>query len=338
MGEKSSMKRITIAYVASAPFTAEILQILKQFPQILIAGVWTKSPKPQGRGRMITSSPLEQVCAQLQIPLFLVESINAKSCVDQWKDFGLDAALVVAHGEILLPQLYTIPRYGTFNIHFSLLPQHRGASPIASAILHGDQISGITIQKIAQRCDAGDIVDQRSFSILKDDAHQVLIKSIQACKSLLSSWVDALARDAIVALPQDLSRVTFCTKISKEHGRIFPQDSAQMVDRKFRAFVGWPGVFIVTADNQRIKLLSISQINLDHFSLDYCPDNLSGHATSPSKNLAGHLVCDKLTSSVKLILVDGAFLVQTLQLEGKPSVFARDFINGRKCLDPISFV
>lgn len=245
-----------IAFFGTPPLTIEILDALAASgytPSLIV----TNPDAPQGRG-MILTSPLpkqwadERSIAVLQ-PKKITDDIILELKQQEW-----DLFIVVAYGAILPQALIDIPTHGTINIHYSLLPQYRGATPVEAAILAGDTRTGVCIQKMVYVLDAGPIIAQEEESIHKDDTTVTLRGRLNTkAATLLVQTLPLYLNGSITPIAQDESKATRCKKIKKEDGCITLEDDPILLDRKYRAYQPWPGLYFFVQKNDitiRVKI------------------------------------------------------------------------------------
>lgn len=217
---------------------SETLQILRDAglsPVLII----TAPDKPAGRGLKLTPSPVKVWAEKNKIP-YTHKTENLPKT---------DLHVVVAYGYIIPEKILNAPKHGSVNVHYSLLPKHRGASPVESVILAGDTETGVTLQKMVKKLDAGPILLQEKTAIGKDE------KAPELRKRLIKMGAEMLAgflQDPnFESKEQDESQATHCKKISKEDGRIALDGNAEENYRKFRAYADWPRTFFFE-DGKRI--------------------------------------------------------------------------------------
>ncbi len=207
---------------------------------ISVAAVLTNPDAPAGRGRRSTASPVKQRSIALGIPVIQPPRLDAEAR-RQVAAYAPDLLVVVAYGRIFGPKFLALFPHGGINMHPSLLPLHRGPSPIQAALLAGDAETGITIQYLAREMDSGDIIAQEKMPIPADAnagrMHEVLATS---GASLLGRTVETIVRGTVEARPQNHAAATYSTKISKEDGWIDWNRSAEEIARAIRAYTPWP--------------------------------------------------------------------------------------------------
>ena len=269
--------------------------------------VITQPDKPVGRKQVLTPTPVK-IEAQKQ-NLEIWEGLkNLKLKIESLKPA---LGIVAAYGKIIPKKILDIPPKGCLNIHPSLLPKYRGASPIQTAILNGDKITGISIIKLDGQMDHGPIISKSQISIFNNDTSESLHHklSVEGAALLVKTLPDYIS-DKITPVIQDDSKST-CTKILKrEDGKIDWDKSAIEVGRQTRAYYPWPGSFAevkIKNSKLKIKILSV-KVNYD-----------IGVEIGQLQNNAGHLIvqCGK-----------GSLIIEKLQPEGKKEMSSKEFING----------
>ncbi|MCL2704821.1 MAG: methionyl-tRNA formyltransferase [Spirochaetaceae bacterium] len=234
-----------------------------------ICGVLTNPDKPQGRNNKIIFSPVKKAALSLSLPLYQPEIID-KDFISIIKSLKPDILVTFAYGKIFKEEFLSIFSKETLNIHPSLLPKYRGPSPIPAAILAGDSETGITIQKMALKMDRGDIVKQVNFPLTGKENVDSLSEDVAAKSALLITEILAdIISDNYSSIPQDHSLASYCSLIKKEDGLIDWNEKSEQIERKFRAYKNWPGIFtywkgklIVITECQLVSENSIKNINI----------------------------------------------------------------------------
>ncbi len=221
------------------------------------AAVVTNPDAPKGRGHVMTPSSTKVLAESLGIPVLTPEKLD-----DEFQKevgaYGADLAVVVAYGKILPESLIDSFPKGVLNIHYSLLPRWRGASPVESALLHGDAKTGVSIQKMVKRLDAGDVVAAREMEILPDDTTATLRpRLIELGAELLLETLPKYIEGGIVPIPQDESLVTHAPKFSKAEGELDLSADSLSNWRKYQAFAVSPGTYFFK-DGKRYKITKAS--------------------------------------------------------------------------------
>jgi len=232
---------VRIAFLGSPPFATPILARLLDSPH-RPAVVVTQPDRPRGRGREIVPGDVARLALDAGVPLLQPESARDPSFVAALRAHAPEALLVAAYGEILREELLALAPRGAFNVHASLLPRWRGASPIQQAILHGDARTGVTIQRMVRALDAGAVLLARDTAIGVDESAGELAARLALLGG--DAAVEALQRieqGAATFIAQDPTAVTLCRKLDKDAGRIEWGRDAAYLARFVRAMHPWPG-------------------------------------------------------------------------------------------------
>ncbi len=201
-----------------------------------VVAVITQPDRPRGRGGKVTPSPVKVEAQKLDIPVYQFEKISLEG-VDTLKQLNPDIMVTAAYGQILSSEVLNIPRLGVINVHASLLPLHRGSSPIQNAILRGDKVTGITIMQTALEVDSGDILHAKEIEITPLDGSVSLTEKLSNLggQALLET-MDMIVKGTIVPVAQDHSKATFCKLIRKQDTIIDWSEGADIIARKIRAY------------------------------------------------------------------------------------------------------
>jgi methionyl-tRNA formyltransferase len=204
-----------------------------------VVAVVTQPDRPAGRGRRPTPPPVAVRARELGLRVLQPERL--RDVREELERLQPDVGAVVAYGKLLPGWLLALPRHGCVNLHPSRLPRHRGASPVQAALLSGDPVTGVSVVRVTEELDAGDILGQRDVPIRPDDTAGTLLERLsQEGAGLLVEVLDALERGQVTARPQDPSEATYCGRLTKEDGRIRWDQPAEVVERHVRAMDPWP--------------------------------------------------------------------------------------------------
>lgn len=280
-----------------------------------IVTVITRPDKPAGRGQEIAFSPVKQTALAHGIPVWQPGSFKRPENSAALAAYHADLFIVAAFGQILPQAVLDLPRFGTLNIHASLLPKYRGVSPISEAILQGDAITGVTIILIDAGVDTGPMLLKRTIPIAEDETTGSLTPKLAdlgaiALLEALPLWVSG----KITPVPQDNNAASYTHMLRKEDGELPWEESAALLARMVRAYTPWPGAYT----HWRGKLLKI-------VSAHAIPQSASPEPTTPGTVTvlqdAGH-------KSLLIATSDGSLVVRQLQLEGKKAMSAEEFLRG----------
>ncbi len=246
-----------------------------------IALVITQPDRPGHRMRL-TPPPVKEAAATLGLQVYQPERIREPEAVERVRGVAPEVMVVVAYGQIIPRAILDIPPRGALNVHASLLPRHRGAAPVAHAILAGDRETGVTIMRMDEQLDHGPVLAMRTATIgPREDAAQLTRRLAEMGAGLL---VETLARlDEVAPTPQDHARATVAPRLQKQDGELEWSAGAEAIDRHVRALQPWPGVTLPTSRG-RVKVLS------GHVQGDrYVPDvvQLPGKRPAAAKQVLG---------------------------------------------------
>jgi methionyl-tRNA formyltransferase len=277
--QNKEFKKLNFVFWGTPEVASKTLDILKEngyMPSLIV----TSPDKPQGRKMLLTPPPVKVWAIQNNIPYIQPEKLVEVSQFflargshsegegrrgekikklepDTQKNMrgeesSIDVFLVVAYGKIIPEEIINIPKLSSINIHYSLLPKYRGASPVESAILNGDTETGVTIQKMEYKMDSGPIIGTEKVEILPNEkAADLRERLIKIGGELLIKILPDFIENKITFIPQDETQATFCKKIKKEDGLIDLNENAVKNYNKFRAYAAWPRTFFFV-NNKRV--------------------------------------------------------------------------------------
>jgi len=279
-----------------------------------VAAVYTQPDRPAGRGRGLVSSPVKQAAQARGLTVVQPASLKAAGAREQLKGFEPDAIVVAAFGQILPEPVLALPRLGCLNIHPSLLPRFRGASPVASTILAGDDFSGISIMVMDEGLDTGPVLARAQIPILDRDTTGSLTEKLsrlgaQLLGEVLAGW----SRGERTPRPQDESKVTYCSPIAKEEGEIDWRRPAVDIWRRVRAFDPWPGCY-TRWWGKTLKIIEVVP--------------LGGERTAG----VGRVVALDSKAGFGVGTGDGILAIARVQMEGKKAMSADEFLRGQRGL------
>jgi methionyl-tRNA formyltransferase len=247
---------LRIVFMGTPDFAVPALQALIDSPHDVIA-VYSQPPRPKGRGQQTQKSPVHILADAHGIPVYTPKSFKKDpDAVAQFKSLQADVAVVAAYGLILPLSVLDAPKYGCLNIHASLLPRWRGASPIQHAIWKGDATSGVTIMRMEEGLDTGPMLLKQEISITgmtTPALHDAL--SAMGGGMILRVLNDIAEHELKLGDIQDEANSLYAPLLKKEDGRIDWTQSADAIDRQVRALNPWPGTFTMSAKGQRLKIL-----------------------------------------------------------------------------------
>lgn len=277
-----------------------------------IVGVYTQPDRPVGRGLDLRASPVKVQALAFGLGVHQPEKLSFPGEFEKLQALRPDVIVVVAYGQILRKNVLELPRYGCLNIHSSLLPRWRGAAPIQHAILAGDTESGVSTMHLVEKLDAGDVLLQARTPITSDDTAGTLHDRIMNLGAeLILPTLQRLSDGTLKGQPQDESKITYASKLTKEMEALDPAQSAQFLDRRVRALNPWPGTSLWiqdgSANSPRLKVKRVK----------------------PRSDISGPV--GKIFEKNGMLLFgtsDGVLELLTVQWEGKKEVDAAGFLNG----------
>ncbi|RZO25080.1 MAG: methionyl-tRNA formyltransferase [SAR86 cluster bacterium] len=257
---------MNILYAGTPNSSAEILKYLAQNDSINVKGVITQPDKAGKRGKKLNDSPVSLMANSYDLDLFKPHKLNNKDFKEKIEILEVDFLIVVAYGKILPKWLLQLPSVSSINIHFSLLPKYRGASPIQSALLNGDKETGITFIEMSEKLDSGNIISTEKTKIFMDDNKVKLETRLtgMSIKKINNVLIES-AKQNKSSIKQDDSNASYCQKILKVDSITNFNDTSINIFNKFRAFIEWPGLAFYHNDTL-IKIHGLEvldQINTD---------------------------------------------------------------------------
>jgi methionyl-tRNA formyltransferase len=239
--------RARTVFLGSGGFGRESLWRLAEHPDIELVGVVTAPPRPAGRGGRLTTTPLHDAARHLEVrPILTPPRLRDPSAMADVLALRPELLVLADYGQIVPNELLELP-HGALNLHPSLLPRHRGASPIPATILAGDRESGVTLIRMDAGLDTGPIVAQVRTPLEGDETTPLLEETLEvAAADLLAANVGPWLRGKLVARPQPDAGTTLTRPLRREDGRLDPTRPATELDRQVRAFQPWPGSFVDT--------------------------------------------------------------------------------------------
>ena len=283
-----------------------LLSLIKNYN---VKAVVTQPDKKVGRQQELSQSPIKKIALTHKIAVLQPDKVKGNAeFMEQIKSLQPDLIVVVAYGFILPQELLEIPKLGAINVHASLLPKYRGASPIQTAILNNEQETGVTIMLINEKMDEGDILAQVKIKIDTTETFTTLHDKFALLgANLLLEILPQYLGGQIKPQPQDDSQATYCQLITKEMGKINWRKSAQEIDRQIRAFTPWPGAFTFWNGKQlKISAVMVSTVE-------------------PSAEIGKVF---KFNDGIGIKCGKGVLEIIELQLESKKTMNFKEFLNG----------
>lgn len=312
---------LRIAFFGTPAFAVPTLEALLDSAHEVV-GVVTQPDRPRGRGQKITDAPIKAKAVAAGLPMLQPTRLKDDGFLDAFRAWRADIGVVAAYGRLLPQILLDIPPRGLINVHASLLPAYRGASPVQRAVLNGDRVSGVTIMRVVLALDAGPTLDRVEVPIDVDDTSGSLEARLsRAGAELLRRVVDRLDAGAVDEVPQDDSQATLAPRIAKQDGLMAWDRPAAALHDHVRGMHPWPGAFTYI-DGQRLMVRETRRAAAPN-RLD-TPGTIVGTAGD-----AMSVVCGEGTAlEIVRVQPDGGRVMTTREwLAGRPRVSSARFVD-----------
>lgn len=311
----SGLNFMKLLFLGSPDFAVPSLKALFESKHTIV-GVITQPDKPSGRGSHIQETPVKQFAIQHKIPVYTPESCKTDDSKTLFKSLNFDLGIVVAYGNILPQSILDIPPKGFINAHGSLLPKYRGAAPIMAPILNGDSHSGISIQKMVKKVDAGDVIASRTIPLESTETTETLHDKLSILSAeLLLEVCNLIENNQATYTPQNEAEATFVGKLNKEMGKINWTEPAVVIERKIRAFSPWPGTYCFAKIGNELTRVKITKATIGQYEKN---------DITPGKVLSA------LPFNFLIGTGDGTLRILELQRDGKKIQDTATFLNGNK--------
>lgn len=304
------MKKLRIAFCGTPDFAVPTLDLLSNHPHVDVRFVISMPDRPAGRGMELKSPEVIEYAKNKKISFFQTENINKETdFLQKLKNEDLDFIVVLAFAQFLGSDMLNMGKLGCFNIHTSILPKYRGAAPIQYALLNGDTETGVSIQKMVKKMDAGDLVHFHTVSIAPTENGGQLYTRFKFQAALaMNDLIVKILDNKVSFTIQDESKVSFAPTLKKEDGLLkFSTRTTTQILNLIRAHDPWPGTYCFL-NGKRLKVLLAEPYH-------------SKVSAGTAKNDMGSLVVG---------CIDGSLRLSEIQLEGKKACSDRELLNGIK--------
>ena len=300
-----------IIFMGTPDYAAKSLEALIEAGHEITLVV-TQPDKPKGRSGELMPPPVKECAIKHGIPVFQPVRIKRPEAVEKLKEYEADVFVVAAFGQILSQEILDMPRLGCLNVHASLLPKYRGASPIQRVLLEGEEKTGITIMQMDAGIDTGDILYQKELTIAPDDTFETLHDKLAILGgSAITEAMERLEAGTLQRTKQDDANSCYASMITKEMGRIDFSRPAAYIDRQIRSMTPWPSAYTKLGGKQMKIWKAVPEAG-------DAGSGLPGEVISVSKDA----FCVQTG--------EGILCIKELQLEGKKRMSAHDFLLGVK--------
>ena len=285
-----------------------------------VVGVVTQPDRPRGRGQKVTDAPVKALALAHQLPVFQPSRLRAPDVADTIRSWNPDLGVVAAYGKLIPHELLTLPRLGMINVHASLLPKYRGAAPVHRAVIDGEAETGVTIMRVVQELDAGNMLARAKRPIGPDDTSDAVERDLAVLgAALLARVVDDIAAGRIRETPQDESLSTYAPRLTKGEGLVDWTTPAEAIHNRVRGLYPWPHAYTYL-EGVRLILLR-TQLGVPPAVDTAAP------STAPAAR-PGTVVA--VTNDVIVVAAGGGAPIGILELqpEGRRPMRVRDFLAG----------
>lgn len=300
------MKNLKVIFMGTPDFSVPVLKMLLENTNVLL--VVTQPDKKVGRKQEITFSPVKNVALEHNVSIFQPDKIRN----DYAKILNTPCDLIVtcAYGQIIPDEVLNHPRLGAINVHASLLPKYRGGAPIHWALINGEEKTGVTIMYMASKMDAGDIISQKEYTILKEDNVLTLHEKLSNIgANLLLETLPSIINKSNNRIKQDESLVTFGFNVKREEEHLSFNDFGQNIINKIRGLNPWPLANIIV-NNQEFKIIEAYFVK--------------------KNNILPNKVLDILKDAIGISCNDGIIYLTKIKPFGKKIMNVKDYLNGVK--------
>ena len=301
-----------LVFMGTPSFAIPVLAGLTSVDGWEVVGVYTAPDRPAGRGRKDQSSPVKEFALEHELPVHQPTSLRSAGAQAELAALQPDAIIVAAYGKLLPPPVLELPPLGCLNLHPSLLPRHRGPSPVATAILEGDRVTGVTLMLLNEGMDTGPLIARKEFPLAGDETAPGLTETLFGLGGeLLQENLPRWQSGELNASPQDDSLATVTRKLERADGLADWTLNAETLERRARAFTPWPGLF--TEWNGRgVKLVEVTVL----------PGGSGG------EDVGVVVETDDSIAPAAVVTAQGLLGLKTVQLEGRRAVAVSDFLRG----------
>ena len=305
------MNSLKIIFAGTPDFAVPALQALYD-KGYEIVGVLTQPDRPSGRGLKLHPSAIKLKANALGIPVYQPSELKSKESHETLTAIDFNVMIVAAYGLIIPQAILDLPSLGCFNIHASLLPRWRGAAPIHRAILSGDKVTGVTITRVVQKLDAGDMIKKTKIQISEKDTTEQLTKTLAELGAHLMVEVmeELRIKGELQSTPQDEASVTYAEKVTKEESKIDWHDTALVILRKIKAFNSFP----VAQTEYREAVCKLWDAEIGE--------------SDDNNSRVGEII--KLDEFIHVKCGEGVLLIKELQMPGGKRLKSKEFILGHR--------
>ena len=293
--------------------SAEVIPVLEALLRLQwpVAAVYTPPDRRVGRGLRWAAPPVKEYAQRMGLPVCQPASLRSEEAVRELAAYAPDLVLVAAYGKLLPPPVLEVPRRGCLNVHPSLLPRHRGASPVAAAILDGDAVTGVSLMEVDEGLDTGPVLAQREEPVRPDDSTPALIERLFGLGAeLVEETLPRYVAGEVTPSPQSEEGATVSRRVKKEDGELDWSRPALRLERQVRAYLPWPGS-ATRWEGKRFEVLEARVV------------------VGPRQEAPGTVVgLPSSTAPAGVVTGDGMLVLRRVKLEGRPELGMAEFLRG----------
>ncbi len=315
--EDKSFNPVRIYFLGSGAIGVPALSALLAAPEIVVVGIGTQPDRPSGRRRVLTPTAVGELAAARNLAADKPGGVNRPEFRQRIAELKPEIIVVAAFGQLLKTELLTDTPFGCFNVHASLLPRHRGASPVVATVLSGDRESGVTFMQMDEHLDTGPVYQRFPIPLADGETTASLEEKLgRLAATHIVTGLVSVCRKKLEPIPQDNRAATYAPKISKQDGRIDWMESAVMIERKVRAYCPWPRAFFSLTTGLGKRRILVNAATVVPMPFDGGDLPRPGTVLQADKH-AWIVACG-----------DGALELQQIVPEGKHEMAAADFLRG----------
>lgn len=281
--------------------------------------VVTRPDRPKGRGLATGPSPVKEAASSLGLEVATPARAGAPTEIERIRALAPDLIVLTAYGQILPPALLAVPRLGALNVHFSLLPRHRGAAPIQAAILEGDRETGVSTMWMTEGLDEGPVFLSRAVPIgASEDAGALAARLAEVGAASLSETLDRIGRGEMVRAEQDAARATVTRKLGAADARLQPEEPPEALVRRVRAFAPEPGAYFLlgTPEAPAAERLLVLEA--------------AAGTSAPREEPPGTVLAVDRARGVEIALPAGSLWLKRVKPAGRRAMDGAEYANGRR--------
>lgn len=305
-----------IAFFGTPDFAVPTLRALANTDHTI--AVFTQPDRPVGRKAVLTPPPVKAAALELGLPVYQFEKIRSREGCDAIRAFGPDLYAVVAFGQLFSEENLSIPPLGAINVHGSLLPLYRGASPMQQSVMDGQKVVGVSTMRLVKRMDAGDILLQAETPLGENETYgELSVRLADLGADLFMKTLDALQQGKLSPIPQDEERASYCKMLTRDSGKIDLSAPRQAIHDLVRGTNPWPGAYALLGE-EKLKLWR----------------TVLSEAEAPADTPVGGLFGDQ-KRGLFLRCADGALEIAELQAPGGKKLDGKTFLRGRNVVGSV---